>query len=405
MKSCGVIVEYNPFHNGHYYHIQSAKRKTEADCTIAVMSGTFLQRGEPAIIDKFHRTKAALHSGVDIVIELPFVYAVQNSDLFAKGAVQTLFHLGVSSICFGSEKGNIADFQSAYDIWNKNNNVFQHTLQAALKEGVSFPEASKAGYKSIGIDEHILDLFRPNNILGFSYVKEVLNNKLPISLYTIKRKTSNYHDERIQGPIASATSIRKALFQEGKLTETIAKTLPKATANMLKEYKEHTSTWHEWESYFPLLHYRVMSMTTKELQAIHGVDEGLEFRIKETAKQATSFKQWMQMMKTKRYTWTRLQRIFVHILCNTKKEETCYLQENKSIPYARILGMTNTGQSYLNRYKKQIEIPLITGLSKNMHPFLHTEERVSNIYYSVLPPLKKVQFIKIELQPPIMVNA
>ena len=405
MKSCGLIVEYNPFHNGHYYHIQQAKRITNADCIIAVMSGTFLQRGEPAIIDKFHRTKAALHSGVDIVIELPFVYAVQNSDLFAKGAIQTLYHLGISSICFGSEKGNIDDFQTAYGIWKSNKASFQHTLQSTLKKGVSFPEAGKNAYKTIELHEHILDLLKPNNILGFSYVKEILDNKLPIDLYTIKRKAANYHDKEFRGSIASATSIRKALLQEGRLTENISNTLPTITVSMLKKYKQHTSIWHEWETYFPLLHYRVMCMTTKELQEIHGVEEGLEYRIKQTAKKATSFRQWMQNIKTKRYTWTRLQRVFVHILCNTKKEDVFFLQENQSIPYARILGMTNTGQTYLNKYKKQIEIPLITKISKKMHPFLHMEERVSSIYYSVLPPSNKVQFIKSDLQPPIMVKS
>src|SRR5690625_4486826 len=178
MRACGLIVEYNPFHNGHLYHINQAKTATSAECMIAVMSGSFLQRGEPAIIDKFHRTKAALQAGVDIVVELPYAFAVQSSRYFAKGSVLTLHAMKASSICFGSESGNIDLFYKGVAQINKHEREYDETIKAYLKKGYSFPVASQRAYEQIGL--HDLDLMQPNNILGFSYVRTMIDHQLPI---------------------------------------------------------------------------------------------------------------------------------------------------------------------------------------------------------------------------------
>src|SRR5699024_6921231 len=171
MKACGLVVEYNPFHFGHLHHLTSSKTLTNADCMIAVMSGNFLQRGEPAIMDKCHRTTAALASGVDIVIELPYSYAVQNSTLFAEGAIKSLHQLGVSSICFGSETGSIEPFSQASTYIQRHQETYQEALQRYLKQGDAFPSASSKAYKEIGLSA--LDLSKPNNILGLSYVQAI----------------------------------------------------------------------------------------------------------------------------------------------------------------------------------------------------------------------------------------
>ncbi|GGB45038.1 nucleotidyltransferase [Virgibacillus dakarensis] len=402
MKACGLIVEYNPFHNGHVYHLKNAKNVSNADCMITVMSGSFLQRGEPAIIDKFYRTKAAVTSGIDIVVELPYAFAVQSSDLFARGSVLTLQALGVDSICFGSESGDITDFISGYHLFNEQAELFRETLTTQLQQGLSFPEASKAAYQKIGLTTAGMDLTKPNNILGFSYVKAILENNLPIEPLTIKRSKSGYHDKTITSSIASATSIREQLFADNKITPEIAAAIPEATKEQLNRYRHIATSWHQWEDYFPLLHYRVMTMTEQELSAIQGVDEGLEYRLKKTAKHATSFENWMEQLKTKRYTWTRLQRMFVHILTNTKKRDMTFVLEMASMPYVRLLGLTKTGRQYLNSIKKQIEIPVITKLSRNMHPLLHLEEKASAAYYSILPPALQMKLRSQELQPPIM---
>ncbi|WP_010096805.1 nucleotidyltransferase [Ornithinibacillus scapharcae] len=402
MDACGLIVEYNPFHNGHAYHINQAKQESGADCIIAVMSGSFLQRGEPAIMDKFHRAKAALSAGIDIVVELPYVYAVQSSDLFAKGSVMTLFELGVNSICFGSESGTITPFIHAYESYHSNSETYKARLKMALQEGKSFPDASKLAYDSIGLVQNDMDLSMPNNILGFSYVRTILENELPIQPITIKRKNSEYHDTEINGSIASATSIRKQLFEHHMNISELEFTMPPSTVQELVAYERKASTLHHWERYFPLLHYRVMTMTPEELSLIQGVDEGLEHRIKRTAKDATSFNNWVERIKTKRYTWTRIQRIFVHLLTNTKKDTIYTLTSSFSVPYIRLLGLTTTGKAYLNRRKKELNVPLYPKITRNPHPMLEVEERATNAYYSILPPANRYALIEQELKGPII---
>lgn len=399
MKACGLVVEYNPLHNGHIYHIQETKKISNADCLIAIMSGSFLQRGEPAIIDKFYRTKMALHSGVDIVIELPYRYAVQSSKLFAKGAIRILYEIGASTICFGSESGNINNFISSYQIFKEKETEFTNILKEHLAQGKSYPRASKIAYEKVGLTTSTLDLSQPNNILGFSYVKSILDDQLPIKPLTIKRSTSEFHEENITSTIASATSIRKQLVKDGKISEKIQVTIPKETIIQLKNYKQQSTLWHTWEHYFPYLHYRVLTMTLKELKSINGVDEGLEHRLKQTAKDATSFQQWIKAMKTKRYTWTRLQRMFVHILTNTKKQD--YKIFNTTVPYIRILGFTNNGRKFLNLHKKDFNIPILTQLSRDLHPMLKLEEKATNAYYSILPPHVNKKMRRQELAPPV----
>lgn len=403
MKVSGLIVEYNPLHNGHLHHINKAKKIAEADCIIAVMSGSFLQRGEPAIIDKFHRAQAALTSGVDIVLELPYAYAVQSSHLFSKGSVGTLNNIGVSSICFGSESGKADDFIKSYEILTEKEHLYKDTLQSHLNQGESFPYASKKAYKKIGLTTNGLDLSEPNNILGFSYVKTILDKKLPIVPLTIKRTNSNYHEQSITSSISSATSIRKEILTEQTISQTSSNTMPQVTIEQLKSYKEKTSIWHTLENYFPYVHYQVMTMTNKELAYIHGIDEGLEYRIKRLAKEATSFQDWINKVKTKRYTWSRLQRTFIHILTNTKKEDIEMVKNSSTVPHIRILGLTETGRTYLNRYKKDIPVPIVSQLGRNPSPLLTIDERASNAYYSVLPPKMRQQLLKQELRQPILV--
>lgn len=402
MDACGLIVEYNPFHNGHLHHLVEAKKVSNASCMIAVMSGNFLQRGEPAIIDKFHRAKAALKSGIDIVLELPFAYAVQSSDLFAKGSVQTLNEIGVSTICFGSESGTTSNFITSYEIFKEKKTNFQETLRKNLNSGLSYPNASKIAYENIGLTSAAMDLSQPNNILGFSYVKTILDYHLPIKAFTVKRTKNGYHDQTISSSIASATSIRKQLFQDGQITEQSATTFPQSTMEQLNDYHRKSSLWHNFEQYFSLLHYRIMTMDHTELVTIQGVDEGLEYRIKKTAKQAESIYEWIEAIKTKRYTWTRIQRIFVHILTNTKKEDMHSIKANSSVPFVRLLGMTEKGQAYLNQQKKGMNVPIVSQLNRHSSPLLSMEETASNAYYSILKPSIRKKFIAQEFGPPII---
>ena len=405
MKACGVVVEYNPFHNGHAYHVQKAKEVSHAEIVIAVMSGNFLQRGEPAIIDKFHRARAALFSGVDIVLELPYAYAVQNSDYFARGAVQVLHAIGASSICFGSEAGNASPFIAANLVQKERREEYEKELKVRLQQGLSYPEASMHAYARIGLVNKEFDLSQPNNILGMGYVKAILEQTLPLEIYTIKRLNNHYHDPEITDSIASATSIRKEIIEQQKLTTEARAALPSITVKELKQYKQTASLWHDWEHYFQLVNYRVQTMTPQELRQIHGVTEGLEYRLKKTAKQADNMEEWLSLIKTKRYTWTRIQRLFTHVLTNTKKYELeSFLSEDQELPYIRVLGMTEQGQKYLNQVKKTIEIPILSGYRKNMHPFMQMEEKASLSYYSILKPATRKKLFKQELIGPIRID-
>ncbi|WP_277674118.1 nucleotidyltransferase [Piscibacillus halophilus] len=403
MKACGLIVEYNPFHNGHVYHVEQSKERTNADVMVAVMSGSFLQRGEPAIIDKFHRTKATLQHGVDIVLELPFVYAVQYSDLFARGAILTLSQLNVDYVCFGSEAGNITPFLEGYDHYLKHKPYFQQQLHQFLSEGLSFPQASKNAYQTIDLASGEIDLGQPNNILGFSYVKAIKELQTSIKPETIKRTKSGYHDEQIEHEIASATSIRKELLTQGTMSNNIQNALPYATAQQIKKYKEDYHSWHEWEIYFPFLQLLIQTKTHEELRNIHGVIEGLEYRLKNTVQEAVSFHHWMTLLKTKRYTWTRLQRMFVHLLTNTTHEQLEPYKALTEPPYLRILGMNQNGRQYIQSVKKEMDVPLISNIQELNHPMLQLEEKATDAYYSPLSPKFKQQLKKQELRGPIMI--
>lgn len=398
MKACGLIVEYNPLHYGHIYHIKQARATTGADIIIAIMSGSFLQRGEPAIIDKIHRTKAALDAGVDIVLELPYAYAVQSSALFAKGAIFSLFEMGASSICFGSEAGEIEPFINRYERRKANEKLYDTTIKTYLHKGYAFPTASSYAYREIGLDTR--QLHQPNNILGQSYVDCILTNDLPLRPYTIKRTQNDYHDTEITNPIASATSIRTELLQH-HFSDTLKSTLPLASLKELIQYENTTNCLHTWEVYFPFLHFKVSTMSLEELRNIQEVEEGIEHRIKQTANDAKSFAHWLELVKTRRYTKTRLQRIFTHILTNTTKHELKQMIEMDSVPYIRMLGMNARGQTYVNQKKKLFHVPLLTRLNKQHAALLHIDEKATNAYYSILQPDVRKGLKASELQLPI----
>lgn len=396
MKACGLIVEYNPFHNGHIYHLEESRRVSQADCLIAVMSGSFLQRGEPAIVDKFSRAKAALKSGVDIVLELPYAYSVQSSRLFSHGAIKTLNALKIDSLCFGSESGLKKSFITNFHILKNNKTKYDSILKRELKKGYSYPLASDLAYQDIGFN---LDVLKPNNILGFNYVKEILQNELPIELHTIKRISNAYHDVKLSSKISSATSIRKEIIANG-LTQNVKTSLPLETIHELNIYNQLANKYHHWENYFELLRYKVLSSSRLFLSKIALVDEGLHNRIKDSAQAAESFNHWMQLVKTKRYTWVKIQRIFTHILTSTTQTELDEYQKNFN--QIRLLGMTKQGQAYLNKIKGKTDVNIISSLKSFGNDSL--EAKVSNVYYTAILPKHRKSLIKQEYAPPIIIK-
>jgi len=395
VKSVGIVVEYNPFHNGHAYHVNEAKKASDAEIVVAVMSGYFLQRGEPAFASKWARTKMALAGGVDIVIELPYAFATQKAEIFASGAISILHELNVDSICFGSEEGKIESFLELLDFYREHEDELNHLIKQEIKKGVSYPKAAANAFQQIK-KAHILDLSLPNNILGFHYVKALQDKKSSIKPLTIARTKSGYHDPLPNdASIASATSIRNQ-FIETKNLHAIKPFVPDSTFQILNEEYEMTGKLVHWEDFFHLLKYRLLTTTPDDLNAIYEIEEGIEYRLVDKIKQARSFQQFFELVKTKRFTWTRLQRMCTHILTNAKKTELHEAHESKTASYIRLLGMTEKGQSYLNQRKKALNLPLISNYSKEHHRLLKHDVIAAHTYAMAFPSPIREQFIQME---------
>ncbi|PFU18618.1 hypothetical protein COK77_04900 [Bacillus cereus] len=390
-----MVVEYNPFHNGHLYHVQRTKKLTQSDIIIAVMSGPFLQRGEPALISKWYRTKMALANGVDLVVELPYVFATQKAETFANGAISILNALRVSEICFGSEDGQIENFYNTISVQKNEEETFNYLVKQFMDAGNSYAKATSDAFSHILTSEKNIDMSQPNNILGFQYMKAILSQNSSIQAQTIKRFASHYHDETFNDQhIASATSIRKQLFSEEGSFTTIKPFLPQATTSLLANYKQNYGILHNWEQYFSFFKYRLMTMSPGDLRHIYEIEEGLEHRILSKIQNSSSFYSFMEALKTKRYTWTRLQRACTHILTNTTKEEIRSANIEQHAPYIRLLGMSQKGQTYLSKNKKKIELPILTHTKTFDHAALDIEKKANSVYFSIMHEPLRTQLLK-----------
>ncbi|WP_100373310.1 nucleotidyltransferase [Bacillus sp. FJAT-45037] len=395
MKSVGVVVEYNPLHNGHSYHINEAKRQTGADVVIAVMSGYFLQRGEPAFVSKWERTAMALDAGVDLVVELPYIYSTQKAQYFAEGAIEVLSSLQVNYLNFGSEVGDIDPFNKLMSFMNQNQDQWDSLVKSYMETGCSYPKATTQAFHQLAPKDTMLSLTEPNNILGYHYMRAICDLRVSMLATTTKRTVAQYHDESVTPEsIASATSIRKSITTD-KTIDSIQHVVPKNTYTQLVKYKQTYGTYHTWNLYFPLLQYEIIRSTPEQLRNIYECEEGLEYRLKDTITQASNFQEWMTKLKTKRYTWTRLQRLATHILTNTQKDEMNQLMKGP-LPYIRLLGMNEKGQSYLSQIKKTLPCPLISRFAKASGPMADVDERVSKIYATPLIPTLGAEILKRE---------
>ena len=356
MEAVGIICEYNPFHNGHVYHINKIKEMFPDDIIVLVLSGNFTQRGDVSIIDKWDKTDIALDY-VDLVVELPFVFSVQSADNFARGSISILKSIGVSKIVFGTETLDTEKLEKIASIQKSPD--FNSLVKKYLNSGVNYPTAlSKSVY-----DLCKIKISNPNDLLGLSYVKELENSS--IKIFTIKR-TNNYHDKDLSDSISSATSIREAILNK----KSIKKYVP------LKTYNYISKKVHFNNDYFDYLKYKIIS----ELDCLDkylNVDEGIENRIKKYIYDCSNLDELIDKIKTKRYTYNKINRMFTYILCGFTKEMA---NEFKYPEYIRILGFNENGQKYLRLYKKKIDLPIITKYT-NKYKMLNMEMRVSYIYY------------------------
>lgn len=384
MKSCGVITEYNPFHNGHAYHLKRAREVSGAEVLVAVMSGNFLQRGEPAILDKWQRAEVALAHGADLVIELPFAYAVQSADYFGFGGVKLLQALGVDSLCFGTDSDESVDYQGFAEFNQGHQAELAQAFQAIRNNGMSYPQQMTDVYRKL-LPEWQLDFNSPNHILGMSYAKANQGFDRPMNLFPIKREGTRHHQEEIDShEFASGTAIRKAILSGDE--KGIGSVVPKETHTLLT-----TESLASWETAWPLLKYQLQVSSVEALGRTYQVVEGIEYRLKEMAAKATSFEAFVSLVKTKRFTWTRIQRLCTYLLIQVKEEEIGAVREAS---YLRILGFNEVGRQFLSQQRKLVNLPVVTNSNQSNEGLLSLDIRAGRIYQLLTGSLEQDYYRK-----------
>ena len=363
MKKVGIICEYNPFHNGHIYHLQKIKEDFPDSIIILVMSTSFTMRGEISILNKWDKTKIALNYGVDLVIELPTFYSTNSADIFAYCSLKILNYLKCDYLVFGSESNDIEKLKIMAKT-QLTNDKYDALVKEYMDKGFNYPTSMAKALENICK----IKINAPNDLLGLSYIKEIIKNDYKIEPISILR-TNNYHERKINNNITSATSIREAL----KTNIDISNNVPKETNDLIVKTAY-------LNNYYQLLKYKILS-DMHNLNKYLDVDEGLDNLIRKNIIKSNNFNELIDNIKTKRYTYNRLNRMFIHILLNIKKEDVPKLKE---INYIRVLGFTNKGKKYLKEIKQNIDIPIITNYSDIEDKNLDFELYVTTIYNQII---------------------
>ena len=382
MHVTGLITEYNPFHNGHLFHLKKARETAGADYTAVVMSGSFVQRGAPAVFDKYSRTRAALLSGADLVFEMPAPFSTASAREFASYAVALFTAMGaVDSICFGSECGEIEPILRAARLLNEESEPFKKRLQDFLKEGKTFPEARSAALAEEGAEEAKL-LSSPNNILGVEYCQAVLRQRSPLSCFTIKREGNGYHDPSLNGALGSALAVRQAL-QSGTDVQALRFLLPDPSFDSVCR-----SIPVFLDDFSGLLNYRLL--TEQEPERYAEIRPELAARIKKLAPGFASFDQRIKELKSRQLTYTGVSRGLIHLILGIEQRQMDLFKEAGFAPYARILGFRKSAAPLLRRIKENSSIPVISklaGAEKRLDPagaaMLACEIQSSHLYQNV----------------------
>ena len=364
----GIIAEYNPFHKGHRLHIESTRLETGADNIIVLMSGSFVQRGEPAVADKFTRTKAALLNGADMILELPVEYATGSADVFAKGAVEILDKSGIVDILsFGTETGELKPFMKTAELLLNEPANFKACLHSELEKGIPYPAARQAALSQI-LSMDMSFLSRPNNILALEYIKALLRLQSTIKPFTVKRQINDYNSEEMSGEISSASAIRQCLYK-GEIKAALS-AVPLNCHNLFDKTKKLPHI----DRYTDILRYILLTKDPLELGEIDGIAEGLENRISAYVNLDT-VTEIAEAVKSKRYTLSRIRRSLLHIILDIKKEEVL-----QSPRYIRVLGFRRSKAHLVGELAKKSSLPVITNV-KNAPVGLEREIFATHMYY------------------------
>lgn len=378
MSVVGIIAEYNPFHNGHLYHLQRAKELTSAEATICIMSGNFVQRGEPAVVDKWARAEMALRSGADLVFELPFCFAARSAYNFARGAVQLLDRIGVVDyLCFGCEIDNLELLEEIASVICEEPDEFRLSLKTFLSTGNSFPVARakaisqyfESHYPRVDPNTVLKILTGPNNILAVEYLRVLKEERSSIRPVLVPRRGAHYHDANLTG-LASATAIRKHLSINNH--QDLALSLPAPSLKILqREFATGRGPVFE-QAMDPILLALLRRISSIELAEIYDVTEGLENRIKKAARQSNSLAELKYRIKTKRYNLTRINRILLYVLMNVTKAQIRIFDQTGPT-YLHLLGFSPLGQKILLKMKSNCRIFLLNRV-KNVNKYLPGHE-------------------------------
>ncbi|HHX76979.1 MAG TPA: nucleotidyltransferase [Firmicutes bacterium] len=358
MEATGLIVEYNPFHNGHLYHLREAAKFRPDSFLLCVMSGNWVQRGEPAIFNKWARAEMALRSGADLVIELPTIFATQSAAYFARGAIKTLDATGtVSRVCFGSEAGDIDSLEQIARLMHDESPLFKAYLKNYLRLGHSYSAALSRTVAAITGNSDVGSIIKgPNDILGVEYLRNLLAVGSTIEAFTIARKGAGYHSLELAVNIASATAIRKGI-REGKAASTYQAVPPPSLKIIRRETRQKRGPVF-WDRLDTPLMTLLRRSSLQYLESLPGMETGLAARFARAAVSAGSLAEFLEAVKTRRYTTPRLKRILIYLLLGITAE-TLEAFNAAGPRYLRVLGFTRRGRLLLRELKQNSSLPLI----------------------------------------------
>lgn len=354
MQIIGIVTEYNPFHNGHLYQIKKIKEMYPDSVIIVAMSGNYTMRGEISVLDKWNKTNIAINNGIDIVLEIPFIYSNQSSDIFSYAALKMLNEFKIEKLVFGSETNNI-DLLSLASSVQIDNKKFDSLVKDYMSKGYNYPSSiGKSIYELTGIK-----IKESNDILGVSYIKEILKNKYNIKPISIKR-TNNFKSNTKKSNIISAYEIRKFLNKN----ESIKEYVPNNVTPYIKKV--------DYEKLFNLIKYKVIS-EKNSLNKYHLIDEGIENRIYEGVIKCDNYDDLVKYISNKRVTINKVNRILINIFVGLTKEEA----SNKELSYIKLLGLSKNGKKYYSKIKKDINIKVCNKFEKDV---MNTELKASYLY-------------------------
>lgn len=363
-KVLGIVAEYNPFHNGHLYHLEKSKKDTGSNYTVAIMSGNFTQRGSTSLMDKWSKAQAALSNGIDLVLELPVLYATSSAENFAEGAIKILDSLNVVDyISFGAETADIEILDKCADVLYQEPKQYKTLLSHELSKGISFPKARENALMLYlnDIRKFANVLSSPNNVLAIEYLKALKKLKSNLTPYSIPRYEVGYHDVNYTENTASSTAIRNMIKNNG--FNALANLMPAPSYSILMQNIKAGHIVPDISVFEKEIIYTLRKMKTSEIANLPDVSEGLEFAIKNAANSCNTFTEFMNIIKSKRYTNTRLQRILIYALLGITKKDIA--MSKKVQPYVRVLGLNKRGKFLISEIvKANPKLDIITSVKR-----------------------------------------